>query len=209
MGTVLLTATTYSYPVGYSLSMSSEEVFLALSLILIAIGTGGIDANTPPMGADLVRAKGAEKLQEFFSWYFWFIMIGMLLGCSIVAYVQQEVSFFYGYLITSVSIVLAAILLRIGRKHYKVHPPQGSYLIDTLRIIGGGLRDKLYHKKSPSLSHWLDGAKVTNGGEYPGEMVEGVKSVVRLIPIFVTFMFYFIIDGQVNSALLLFCKHNY
>ena len=169
-----------------------------MSLILISLATGGIKANVSPMGADQLQDEGQDMVRKFFDWFYWFIQVGSLLSYTVLAYVQQEVSFFYGYLITSVSIVCATILLAIGRKRYILHPPQGSYLADTLRIIGGGLRDKLYCKKDPSLTHWLDGAKDSLGGNYYQEMVEGVKSVVRFLPIFLTFILYWTIYGQVS-----------
>ncbi|KAL9978920.1 hypothetical protein ACROYT_G016504 [Oculina patagonica] len=203
VGTVLLTATTYNYPSAYALSMSSKEGFLAVSLILIAIATGGIKANVSPMGADQVEEEGKVMVQKFFDWFYWFIQVGSLLSFTAVVYVQQEISFFYGYLITAVSMTCGTILLIIGRKHYILHPPQGSYLADTLRIIGRGLRDKLCCKKNSIGPHWLDGAKHALGGKYSDEMVEGVKSVVRLIPIFLTFIFYWTIFGQGLTTYLL------
>ena len=137
-------------------------------------------------------------VQKFFDWFYWFIQVGSILAFTVVVYVQQEVSFFYGYLIAAVSMVLATILLLIGRNHYILHPPKGSYLTDTLRIIGVGLRNKLSCRKNSLWTHWLDGAKDTLGGTFPQEMVEGVKSVVRLLPIFLTFIFYWTIFGQVS-----------
>ena len=202
VGTVLLTATTYSYPAAYALSIPSKEGFLAVSLILIAIGTGGIKANVSPMGADQVEKEGKEMVQKFFDWFYWFIQVGGLLAFTIVVYVQQEVSFFYGYLITAVSMTLATILLLPARKQYKLHSPQGSYLTDTLRIIGKGIKHKLCCKKTQDFTHWLDGAKMTKRGKFSDEMVEGVKSVVRLVPIFLTFIFYWTIFGQVKSIIL-------
>jgi len=178
--------------------MSSKEGFLAVSLLFIAIATGGVKSNVSLMGADQVNDEGPEMVRKFFDWFYWFIQVGSLLAYTVVAYVQQEVSFFYGFLIASVSIACATILLVIGREHYILHPPQGSYLADTLRIIGGGLREKLCCRANPSLTHWLDGAKDSVGGKFPEEMVEGVKSVVRLIPIFLTYIFYWTLYGQVS-----------
>ena len=120
-GIALLTATTYNYPAAYALSISSKERFLAVSLIFIAIATGGIKANVSPMGADQLQDEGQDMVRKFFDWFYWFIQVGSLLAYTVVAYVQQEVSFFYGYLITSVSIVFATILLVIGRKRYILH----------------------------------------------------------------------------------------
>ena len=192
---MLLTATTSAY----ALSISSKEGFLAVSLVLIAIATGGIKANVGLIGADQVQDEGPEMVQKFFNWFYWFIQVGSLIAFTAVVYVQQQISFFYGYLITAVSIACATILLVIGRKHYILHPPEGSYLADTLRIIGGGLRDKLCCKKNSFGTHWLDGAKHAFGGKFPDEMVEGVKSVVRLIPILLTSIFFWIMFSQVSG----------
>ena len=184
--------------------MSSKEGFLGVSLILIVIGTGGIKANLSPMGADQVREQGEQMVQKFFNAFYWFIQIGSILAFTVVVYVQQEVLFFYGYLILAVSMTLATILLLIGRRSYKLHPPEGSYLTDTLRIIGKGLKNYFFCKRRSSalVSHWLDGAKESKGGTFSEEMVEGVKSVVQLIPIFLTFIFYWTIYGQVRATLL-------
>ena len=180
------------------MSISSKEGFLAVSLILIAIGTGGIKANVSPMGADQVEHEGRQMVQKFFDWFYWFIQIGAILAYTVVAYIQQHISFSYGYLITVISMTLATILLLLGRNHYIIPPSKGSYTVDTIRIIAGGLKKKLCGDKSRFRNHWLDGAKVTKGGDFPDDIVEGVKCVVRLIPIFWTFIFYWTFYGQVG-----------
>ena len=182
------------------MSISSKEGFLAVSLILIAIGTGGIKANVSPMGADQVEHEGPEMVQKFFDWFYWFIQIGAILAYTVVAYIQQHIFFFYGYLITVFSIILATILLLLGRNYYIIPSPEGSYTVDTIKIIAVGLKKKLCGDNSYSRfrNHWLDGAKVTNGGVFSDSKVEGVKCVVRLIPIFLTFIFYWALFGQVG-----------
>ena len=180
------------------MSISSKEGFLAVSLILIAIGTGGIKANLPPMGADQVEHEGPQMVQKFFDWFYWFIQIGAILAFTVVAYIQQIFSFFKGYLITVISMNLATILLLVGRNYYIIPSPEGSYTVDTIKIIAGGLKKKLCGDKSRFRNHWLDGAKVTKGGHFPDSKVEGVKCVVRLIPIFLTFVFYWALFGQVG-----------
>ena len=112
-------------------------------------------------------------VQKFFDWFYWFIQIGALLAYTVVVYVQQEVSFFYSYLITVVSMTLATILLLCGRNSYKLGAPEGSYVTDTFRIIGKALQEKFRCKKSlPSVNHWLDTAKITKGGSFPEEKVD-------------------------------------
>ena len=55
VGCCVLTATTYDYDKhGLTVGLSWREVYLALSLILIAFGCAGIKANVGPFGADQV-----------------------------------------------------------------------------------------------------------------------------------------------------------
>jgi len=70
------------------MSIPSKKGFLAVSLILNAIGTGGIKANVSPMGADQVEHEGPEMVQKFFDWFYWFIQLGAILAYTVVAYIQ-------------------------------------------------------------------------------------------------------------------------
>ena len=129
------------------------------------------------MGADQVEHEGPQMVQKFFDWLYWFIQIGAILAFTVVVYIQENLSFFKGYLITVISIILATILLLLGRNYYIIPSPEGSYTVDTIKIIAGGLKKKLCGDNSYSRfrNHWLDGAKVNNGGDFPDSKVEGVK----------------------------------
>lgn len=203
LGTILLTTINYNFPADYTMSSSSKEGFFIVSLVLVVLGTGGIKANVSTMGADQVKDRGPEGVQKFFNWFFMFILIGAILAFTVVSYVQQVVSFFYGYLISASTMTLATVLLVIGRKHYKVYPPEGNYLADTFRIIGQGLKHKLRCTKPSGFAHWLDVAKNTNGGTFSDNTVEAVKSVIQLMPIFLTFILYFTVFSQVINCTLL------
>lgn len=203
LGTILLTTINYNFPADYTMSSSSKEGFFIVSLVLVVLGTGGIKANVSTMGADQVKDRGPEGVQKFFNWFFMFILIGAILAFTVVSYVQQVVSFFYGYLISASTMTLATVLLVIGRKHYKVYPPEGNYLADTFRIIGQGLKHKLRCTKPSGFAHWLDVAKNTNGGTFSDNTVEAVKSVIQLMPIFLTFILYFTVFSQVLTAYVL------
>ena len=169
-----------------------------MALILIAIGTGGIKPNVSLLGADQVKDEGQNVTQTFFSWYFFFIITGALLAFTVVSYIQQELSFFYGYLVSALSMILAIVLLLVGRKYYLLQPPQGSIVEDSLGIIWTGLRYKLFSKHSKVHTHWLDAAKFANGGKFADDTVEGVKSVTRIFPIFLTSIPYWAALTQVN-----------
>lgn len=204
VGTITLAAATFDYGASYGLSTGSKEAFLGISLLLISVGTGGIKANVSPLGADQIENEGPVIVQRFFNWFYWFIQLGSFLAYTAVVTVQQEASFFYGYVITALSMFLAIMLFISGRKYYIIHPHKGSYLTDTLKIIWEGLKKIRCRAGEGELPvfHWLDRAKQSLGGTYQGQQVEDVKSVLRIVPIFLTFILYWTIYGQVGRSCL-------
>ena len=44
----------------------------------------------------------------------------------------------------------------------------------------------------------MDGAKSRFGGKFGDDQVEDVKAVLRLLPVFITFIFYFSVFSQVR-----------
>ena len=149
-----------------------------------------------PLGADQIENEGPIIVQRFFDWFYWFIQLGSFLAYTAVVTVQQEVSFFYGYVITALSMFLAIMLFISGRKYYIIQPHKGSYLTDTLKMIWEGLK-KIRCRRGGF--HWLDRAKQSLGGTYKDQRVEDVKSVMRIVPIFLTFILYWTIYGQVSN----------
>ena len=202
VGTVILAAATFDYGATYALSTGSKEAFLGISLLLISVGTGGIKANVSPLGADQIENEGAIVVQRFFDWFYWFIQLGSFLAYTAVVSIQQEVSFFYGYVITASSIFLAIMLFISGRKYYIIHPHKGSYMTDTCKIIWQGLRKIPCRCGGSRDIHWLDQAKESFGGVWSEQRVEDVKSLLRIAPIFLTFILYWTIYGQVCCVML-------
>ena len=176
-----------------------KKAIYIIGLFLVAFGTGGIKANVSPFGADQVSNKGPQAIQKFFIWFYWFINIGAFISFTLVVWVQQETSYFYGYLIPTCSIFISLVLFISGKRTYNIRPPAGSVLSNTLKIA----KEAWKKSRSPSLphpdvQHWLDRAKVSFGGSNDDSDVENVKKVYRLIPVFGTFVLYWTIYAQVG-----------
>ena len=93
---------------------------------------------------------------------------------------------------------LAVILLVCGRKYNITREHKESYLSETLKIIWLGLKNLRCERSARVGSHWLDRAKESLGGTYKDQRVEDVKSVLKIVPIFLTFILYWTIYGQVS-----------
>ena len=176
-------------------SESMRLVYFACALLMIAFGTGGIKANVSPFGADQVEQDGPRAVQAFFNWFYWFINIGSLLAFTVVVWVQQNYSAFYGYTITAGTMLLAVIAFVTGRNKYLTKPPSGSQLTDTGKIICNAVRN---HRASNG-KMWLNKAKSCFGGKYTEAQVEDVKALLRVIPVFILFIVYWTIYSQVKQ----------
>jgi len=167
-------------------------VYFVMALVMIAFGTGGIKANVSPFGADQVEKDGPRAVQSFFNWFYWFINIGSFIAFTVVVGVQQT-NVFYGYTITAGTMFLAVITFVAGRNKYLTKPPGGSQLTETVKIIYQAVKNR----RTPNVNVWLDRAKNSFGGKYTEGQVEDVKSLLRVIPVFMLFIAYWTIYSQV------------
>ena len=88
--------------------------------------------------------------------------------------------------------------------YYVIQPHKGSYMADTCKIIWQGLKKNQCICRGFNELHWLDRAKESFGGIWSDQRVEDVKAVVAIAPIFLTFILYWTIYGQVRSFFV-FC----
>ena len=177
---------------------ASRLVYFAIALVTIAFGTGGIKANVSPFGADQVKQE-ARAIQTFFNWFYFFTNLGSLLALTVIVWVQQMYSLYYGYVITAVSILLTVIIFTSARNKYLNKPPGGSQLTETARIIYEAVKNR----RTPNVLTWLDKAKRSFGGKFTEAQVEDVKAFLRVFPVFLLFIVFWIICSQVCPLFLL------
>jgi len=190
-------------PVSYediSYSETARRLFFAVALTILAFATGGIKSNVAPFGADQIQQEGPRAVQTFFNWFYFFINLGSLLAFTVVVWVQQQYSYFYGYVITASAVALTAIIFVAGRNMYKYSPPAAdSELTRAAKII----YEAITIPRMPSISTWLDKAKSKNGGTFTETEVEDVKSLLRVIPVFLLFVVYWAVYSQMSTTFLI------
>ena len=179
---------------GISYNKTARLLFFAIALINLAFASGGIKSNVSPFGADQNQQEGPRAVQTFFNWFYFFINLGSLLAFTVVVWVQQQYSYFYGYVITASAVALTAIIFVAGRNKYIHSPPAGSELTRAAKII----YEAITIPRMPSISTWLDKAKSENGGTFTETEVEDVKSLLRVIPVFLLFVVYWAVYSQVK-----------
>lgn len=185
----------------YRISVTGRRAFYMVGLVLIALGTGGIKANVGPFGALQVEDVGPQAVQSFFNWFYWFVNAGALAAYVGVAAVQQNVSFAWGYFIPFCTMILAIVFLLVARKHYRYQTLQGSMMGDAFSVCWQSCSKS--SKKTAGAEGFFDTARLSYGGTHSNITVDGVISVVRLLPIFFFVIMYWAIYSQMQSTFFL------
>lgn len=197
IGALLILPVSYN---GIDHNKTMRLVYFVLSLVLVALGTGGIKANVAPLGADQLARHGPRAVEIFFIWFYWFINLGGLISFTVVVYIQQKYGFFYGYLIPAGTLLLTITVFVSGRNKYVIKPPGGSQLIETVKIIYQAVKNR----QGQSGEMWLDRAKSRFGGAYTDAQVEDVKTLLRIIPMSLLFVMFFVIfPAQLQTTWLI------
>ncbi|XP_005094746.1 solute carrier family 15 member 4 [Aplysia californica] len=178
-----------------------RRTFYILGLVLVAIGTGGIKANVGPFGAQQVQDLGADAVQIYFNWFYFFVNAGGLVAFTAIAYVQQNISFAWGFLIPILSMFLALILLNVARQKYIYKEGEGSVLGSVFRICGQGIC-----RQSPFIDgkrRMFDSARREYGGGFDSFTVDGVIAILRMLPVFFFVIMFWAIYSQMQSTYFL------
>ncbi|XP_022090070.1 solute carrier family 15 member 4-like [Acanthaster planci] len=186
------------------LSTGQQRGFFLFGIAIIAVGTGGIKSNVGPFGAQQLDDKGEGAVKTFFNWFYWFINVGSAVAFSAVVYVQQEIGFDVGFAIPACALVVAIIMLLIGRKWYRMRPPEGSVFTTVAKIIWEAIiRGRKPGARKDKRTSWLDSAKQSFGGHFPDVKVNEVKSLGRILPVFAVIIFYWTVYNQMSTTYLL------
>ncbi|KAJ8023047.1 Solute carrier family 15 member 4 [Holothuria leucospilota] len=188
------------------ISYEMKQYLFGVSLLLVAIGTGGVSASLSPFGAQQLEESGEGAIRSFFSWIYWFINMGSAIAFLLVGYIQQEISFFLGFLIAAICILLANGLLLYQCHNYVTYPPEGSALTNIVKVVTA-VSFRCHHgnesNKGMNLKDRFDYSKESNGGKFPDGDVENTKTVLRILPIFSTFVLYWTLHNQMYSTFFL------
>ncbi|GKT71189.1 peptide transporter PTR2-A [Colletotrichum tofieldiae] len=193
---------------------------LIAAMITIGLGTGGIKANVTPMCAEQYRnshpvvrtlKSGEEVLvdpeltvQRLFMWFYWVVNIGAL-SPLITVNVEAHHSFWLAYLIPLIAIIISAGVFISGQKKYVKVPPEGSAIIDALRVTRIAIKEKGFENATPSalretghdtLYAIASEARYTDG--YVMDVMRGLKSC----KMFLFFPLYFVCWIQIWNNLI-------
>jgi len=68
-----------------------------------------------------IADEGQQAMRAYFNWFYWCINIGALIAYGVLGYVQQDVSYFWGYLAPNAILVVAVIVFISGKFDRLLH----------------------------------------------------------------------------------------
>ncbi|KAF9598139.1 hypothetical protein IFM89_025553 [Coptis chinensis] len=144
-----------------------HEVFFFLAIYLISVGTGGHKPSLESFGADQFdedHSGERKKKMSYFNWWNFGLCSGLLLGVTVVVYVQDEVGWAAADIILTVSMAMSVIVFLAGKRFYRYRLPAGSPLTPMLQVLVAAIiKRKLPHPSNPALLYELPESQKGNG----------------------------------------------
>ncbi|PSS15749.1 Protein NRT1/ PTR FAMILY 3.1 like [Actinidia chinensis var. chinensis] len=141
-----------------------------LSLLLLAVGAGGIRPCVITFAADqfdMTKSKVEARSWNFFNWYFFCLGCSGLLSLIFVVHIQDNVGWGVGLAIPTGVMAFSILVFLLGIPLYRRVKPGGSPLVRLAQVIVAATRKRTQvAPKDPALlyqNRWLDADLSTNG----------------------------------------------
>ncbi|OWM67165.1 hypothetical protein CDL15_Pgr000617 [Punica granatum] len=115
-----------------------HEVVFFLAIYLVSIGTGGHKPALESFGADQFdddHAKERKSKMSYFNWWNFGLCSGLLLGVTVVVYIQEHVNWGTADIIFTAVMALSLVIFIAGKPVYRYRAPTGSPLTPMLRVL--------------------------------------------------------------------------
>ncbi|ONK76875.1 uncharacterized protein A4U43_C02F760 [Asparagus officinalis] len=138
LGLVLLTLSQLVPNLKPSRSLRVHEIVFFVAIYLISVGTGGHKPSLESFGADQFDDNHADerrKKMSYFNWWNCGICAGVLLGVTVIVFVQDNVSWGTADIVLSVVMGISLVIFLIGKPFYRYRIPEGSPLTPMIQVL--------------------------------------------------------------------------
>ena len=122
-----------------------QLVILYISLLLTALGAGGIRPCVVAFGADQFdesNPKNKTKTWNFFNWYYFCMGFSMLLAVTVVVYIQDNVGWGLGLGIPTAAMAISVVSFIAGYPMYRRLEPSGSPFTRLVQVMVAAYRKR-------------------------------------------------------------------
>ncbi|XP_020086173.1 protein NRT1/ PTR FAMILY 2.7-like [Ananas comosus] len=119
---------------------SGQYAVLYTAVGLLAIGTGGTRFNSATMGAN--QFDKTQELDIFFNWFFILLYGSLIVGATVVVYIQDSVGWALGFGLCTVATAVSVVALLLGSRYYRRPKAQGSPFIGLAQVAAAAARKR-------------------------------------------------------------------
>ncbi|XP_077233105.1 protein NRT1/ PTR FAMILY 4.5-like [Tasmannia lanceolata] len=115
-----------------------QSAILYSGLYLVALGTSGVKAGLPSLGADQFDErdpKEAALLSSFFNWFIFSLTIGAAVGVTFVVWISDNIGWEWGFTVCSIALFFAIVFVCMGNSFYRHNVPKGSPILRILQVF--------------------------------------------------------------------------
>ncbi|KAA8532715.1 hypothetical protein F0562_032748 [Nyssa sinensis] len=124
---------------------SWQLAILYISLLLTALGSGGIRPCVVAFGADQFDESDPEqktRTWKFFNWYYFCMGVSILVAVTVIVYIQDYIGWGWGLGIPAIAMALSIIAFIIGYPLYRNLDPAGSPFTRLLQVCVSAFRKR-------------------------------------------------------------------
>ncbi|KAK4781965.1 hypothetical protein SAY86_016067 [Trapa natans] len=191
---------------------------------LQAFGTDQLEAEEekeealPPSKAESGCGQPPDKKSPFFQWWYFGVCTGSLLGTTLLSYVEDTFGWVIGFAIPMGAMVASTVLFCCGSKIYaaerdsEINKRPFRWISKAVTAVASKFvssrssRIRLPDEDSELGVLELQGKPLCHPTNRPGEkdagkshMIDNVKVVLRLLPIWITLLMFAVIFQQPNT----------
>ncbi|XP_020570870.1 LOW QUALITY PROTEIN: protein NRT1/ PTR FAMILY 3.1-like [Phalaenopsis equestris] len=124
-----------------------QQAFFYFSLLLTAIGSGGLRPCVVAFGAeqfelDRPQPNGRQTGSSFFNLFFFTMGISLLLALTVVVYIQDNVGWGLGFGIPTMAMFISVVVFVVGYRLYIRRKPGGSPFARLAQVVGAAVRKR-------------------------------------------------------------------
>ncbi|PON70100.1 Proton-dependent oligopeptide transporter [Parasponia andersonii] len=124
---------------------TSQAAMLFIGLYLLALGTGGVKATLPALGADQFDErdpKEASQMSSYFNWFLFSLVIGSILGVTLVVWISTNKGWDWAFGVCTMALFLSIVFISSGKPFYRNNAPKGSPLLRFARVFVACIRNR-------------------------------------------------------------------
>ncbi|WJX41283.1 hypothetical protein P8452_28659 [Trifolium repens] len=123
----------------------SHAVILYTGLYLVALGTSGVKAALPALGADQFDDKDpkeASKLSSFFNWFLFSLTSGAILGVTFIVWISTNKGWDWSFTVSTLVVLFSIVFICMGKSLYRNNTPKGSPLIRIIQVFVAAFKNR-------------------------------------------------------------------